>query len=354
MKTLLKIVCIIVLVLTLATAVLFGIIALKSPGKTPPITGANSVAALEQVELGGLKQWVLMRSHDVNNPVLLILQGGPGSPETAMVRQYNSLLEKYFTVVNWEQRGAGKSFSADIPKETMTINSFVSDADELVQYLKKRFKKDKIYLEGHSWGSALGALLVQKSPGDFKAYIGIGQASNMMESEILGYDWVLAEAEKRKDKKALDELKALGGPPCAELEKIGVERKYVMMYGGTIHEDPAKLLMAAFINCGEYTLEDKFVRFAKGSMFSLKAMLPELCSSDLMKATARWKVPVYIIAGKYDMTVNYSLQKKYFDHIKAPKKEFFTFENSAHMCAFEEPAKYMDIMVNTVLKENGR
>jgi pimeloyl-ACP methyl ester carboxylesterase len=352
MKLIVKIVLSLVVIVILAVAGFFGALVLKSPGTTPGIASENSVAQLIQIELGGIKQWVLIRGYDVKNPVLLILHGGPGSPELAMVRKYTPDMEKHFTVVNWEQRGSCKSYSDKLTSENMKIAQFVSDAKELTAYLKKRFNKDKIYIEGHSWGSALGALLVQEIPGDIKAFIGIGQVSNMMETEKAGYGWVLSEAKNRNDKKAIKELSAIGAPPYIELEKTGVERRWVMAYGGTVKEGAIKLLLDALVDCGEYTFKDKFIKYAKGSMFSLAAMWPEITKGDMYKSAPVWKVPVYVMAGKYDMTVDSNLQKKYFDFIKAPKKEFFVFENSAHMCSFEEPGRYMDIMVNKVLKEN--
>jgi len=353
MKTLVKIGTILLITIMVGIIVLVGVIAVKSPGKTLPIAGENAIAELIQIELGGMKQWVLIRGNDKSNPVLLILHGGPGSPELAMHRKYNSALEKYFTVVNWEQRGSCKSYNKDIPKDTMKIPVFVSDARELVQYLKKRFNAQKIFLEGHSWGSAIGALLVQRIPQDIKAYIAIGQVSDVIENEIAGYDWAMAEAKKRNNKTAIKELTATGRPPHQELKKTGVERKWVMQFGGTVKNGAMQMIASALFNCREYTAADKILNYAQGSLFSLTSLWPEILEGIMYKSASEWKVPVYIMAGRHDATVVYALQEKYFNFIKAPKKYFFTFENSAHMCAYEEPEKYLDIMVNKVLKENN-
>jgi pimeloyl-ACP methyl ester carboxylesterase len=346
MKIFLKILLAIIFIVAAFTCFLY----YKSPGTTPPVPGG--IASLEQIELGGLKQWVLMRGRNVNKPVLLILHGGPGSPELAMVRQYNRELEKHFVVVNWEQRGAGKSWSKDIKSADMKISVFVSDAEELVVYLRKRFKMDKIYIEGHSWGSALAALLAQKIPQYIKAYVGIGQATNIIESEKLVFERTLEVLKKAGDKKMLLEMQEASGMVYGDLKKTMTQRKCSMKYGGLVYKNPLSLLAKALINCSEYTPEDKFVRFASGSLFSLKAMWNELVMGNMFKSAAKWKVPVYIIAGRHDLTVDPGLAEKYFNFIKAPKKEFFWFENSAHMCSYEEPEKYMDIMINIVLKDN--
>lgn len=266
MKTILKL----LLALIILIAAFSGFLYFKSPGTTPPIPGG--IAAIEQVELGGFKQWVLMRGQDANKPVLLILHGGPGSPEMAMVRKYNQELEKHFVVVNWEQRGAGKSYSKTLDSKSMKISVFVSDAEELVNYLRNRFKKDKIYLEGHSWGSALGSLLCQKIPQYIKAYIAIGQVGNMTESEKMVFEKTLDMAKKAGDKKTLAKLQDVSGLADGDLKKTFVQRGASMKYGGLVYKNPTGLLANALINCSEYTVEDKLLNFASGSMFSLKVM----------------------------------------------------------------------------------
>lgn len=358
MKLFLKILLGSVLTLAVVAVALLGYLAVKSPGTTLGITGpdgkplAGSIAVYEQVELGGYKQWVLMRGNDATKPVLLILHGGPGSPEMAMVRYYHPELEKYFVVVNWDQLGAGKSYSPAIPKEAMTINNFVNDAEQLVQHLKKRFNKEKIYIEGHSWGSALGALLAQRIPQDIKAYIGIGQISNMVESEKAVFDKTLELAKKAGDKKLINRLSGVSSLAHGEWQKTFASRECSMKYGGLVYKNPLLLLGRVFAGNSEYTLNDKFVKYYSGSRFSLNAMWDELMQGDMYKSAATWKVPVYILAGRHDLTVDGALAEKYFNFLKAPKKKFFWFENSAHMCSYEEPAKYTDIMVNKVLKEN--
>ena len=146
------------------------------------------------VTLGGIPQWVEVRGADVSNPVLIALHGGPGMPETALLRHFNGALENVFTVVYWEQRGAGKSFSKTIAPESMTIDRFVRDLDELVDRVRARLSKDKVVLLGHSWGSALGTLYAARYPQKVAAYIGTGQIGNLPASETASYEFVLAEA----------------------------------------------------------------------------------------------------------------------------------------------------------------
>ena len=136
----------------------------------------DSIASLERVMLGGVEQGMLIRGSNVDNPVLLYLHGGPGTSELGMVRQHNMpALEKHFTVVVWDQRGAGMSYSARHPESAMTVEQFIADTHELTQLLRQRFGQAKVYLVGHSWGSALGVLTAQRYPDLHHAYVGVGQ-----------------------------------------------------------------------------------------------------------------------------------------------------------------------------------
>jgi pimeloyl-ACP methyl ester carboxylesterase len=138
-------------------------------GRTPPFRGpdgevvSGSIAEIAYRRLGGLDQWVMIRGESVDKPPLILLHGGPGLSETSLFRRFNAPLEKSFTVVYWDQRGAGKSFDRNIPRSTMTVEQFISDLDELVDAVCRRLGKTKVAIFGHSWGSALGVLYAAPS-----------------------------------------------------------------------------------------------------------------------------------------------------------------------------------------------
>ena len=142
---------------------------------TPEIDMPNSVSELTALEIGGLEQWILVRGEDQSNPVLLWLHGGPGSAQMPVHRAFNRELEKEYVVVHWDQRGAGKSNHSGFREETMTLDRFIEDAHELTKYLKDRFDQEKIYLLGHSWGTQMGILTVQRYPDNYHAFISVGQ-----------------------------------------------------------------------------------------------------------------------------------------------------------------------------------
>ena len=177
--------------------------------------------------LGGIPQAIRIRSTDSSLPVLLFLHGGPGVCDRHWVLRDQSALAEIATMVCWDQRGAGLSWSKQLRGEDMTVGRLVEDAHELVLYLKKRFAKKKIYIVGHSWGTALGTLLVQKYPEDIAVYIGMGQYVNGPENERLSYEFVLEEAKKRGDQKALKDLERIGWPKdghYANIDELMVQR----------------------------------------------------------------------------------------------------------------------------------
>ncbi len=142
--------------LTLVILIICLLLILFIPSRTPQINGNNNVASIDKIELGGIDQYIMVRGRDISNPILLFLHGGPGYSQISFARKYQEELEDSFIVINWDQRGSGMSYSFDIPKESMNREQFIDDSKELIDYLCKKYDKEKIYLAGHSWGSELG------------------------------------------------------------------------------------------------------------------------------------------------------------------------------------------------------
>jgi pimeloyl-ACP methyl ester carboxylesterase len=155
----------------------------------------------------------MLRGENGSNPPLILLHGGLGFTEMRLFRHFNAPLEKCFTVVNWDQRGAGKSFDRKIPKSSMTVEQFIADLDELVDTIRRRLGRRKVTIFGHSWGSALGVLYAARFPDKVAAYVGSGQIGDWPAGELSSYAFVLAELDRRNNRKAVKELRAIGAPP---------------------------------------------------------------------------------------------------------------------------------------------
>lgn len=324
--------------------------------KTPKIRDSEgnikpkSVTTLEKVALGGINQSILIRGHDISAPILLFLHGGPGFPEMGVAYKFQRKLEEHFIVVNWDQRGAGKSFSKKIPEESMTIEQFVSDALELIQLLRERFEKEKIYLVGHSWGSALGLLLIHRYPELFFAYIGIGQVIDPLESEHVSLEFVQSVAKDRRNKKAIKELAEIQLPYGKNINALLTQRKWLQKFGGTTYEKGGMFLFKIALGSPESSFKDVFNLF-KCLNFSLENMNTEIEELKFFKTIPEVSIPVYFCIGRHDYQVSFELAERYFNQLQAPQKKLIWFENSAHLPHLEEPEKFDDVMISMVLPE---
>lgn len=316
-----------------------------------PIPGSISEKIF--IEINGVRQGMFIKSKDASNPVLLFLHGGPGMPEYFLTKNNPTGLEDEFTVVWWEQRGAGLSYHPEIPSETMTVDQLVDDTIVLTNYLRERFGKEKIYLMGHSGGSFIGILAANHAPELFYAYIGVAQMSYQMRSENLAYDYMLKEYKKLNDKKMVQKLE-MAAPgmisplPMAYL-KIRDDAMHQIGIGTT--REMKSVISGIFIPCllhPEYTFSEK-INIWRGKAFSANLLRNEMFATDLTAQVNSLKIPVYFFHGEYDYTCSYDLAKDYFETLQAPVKGFYTFENSAHSPIFEEPERLMEILQKDVL-----
>ncbi len=333
----------------------------NSRGTTKPFSGIDgkiipgSIAVIETVRINGLDQRMIIRGIDTTKPVLLYLHGGPGDPEFPFVHRFNPGIENLFVVCYWDQRGAGLSYSKDIPPETMNLNQFVDDAGKVTEYLLHKFKRKKIFLLGHSWGTMLGSYTIKKFPEYYNAFIAVGQVGNQENAEILSYKFVLNKAIELEDSRAIAALQEIGPPPYAnpkeELKRMTTERKYVIRYGGAVKHGsfyPRAVTTLAF--CNEYKLLDKF-NYLRGMNFTKSYLWSVVMKTNLFKTIPSQKIPVYILQGTHDYETTYKVAKEYFDSLNAPVKKFYPFDNSAHSPIFEEPEKFQKILKEILLEQ---
>lgn len=306
----------------------------------------DSIYSLENIKLGGIRQTILITGKDTSKPLLLIVHGGPGFNEMAMFMKYNSDLNKHYLMVNWDQRGAGFSYSPAISKQSMNPEQFVSDAHQLVGLLKKRFHRNKLFLLGHSWGTYIATTLASRYPDDFYAYIGIGQMVNMMDNEKVSLQFTLKKAMETKNKKALAELLPIARryPSAnADLKDLYTARKWLSYYGGAVwgYHDYSNIYNK--VADGKNPLYDT-LKSNKGSQFSMQTLWPYLLKIDLPKTVKSLKIPVYFMLGKHDFNTPYTLAENYLKTLNAPYKKLILYEHSAHLPPFEESKKFNTIM----------
>ena len=350
-----------ILAMVLATILIGGWFWLR-PGFTAPFTDSSgrtlpdSIASLGRVTLGGVDQGLLIRGRNVANPVLLYLHGGPGTSELGMVRQHNMpTLEQHFTVVVWDQRGAGMSYAAPNPTSGMTVEQFIADAHELTLLLCQRFQQLKIYLVGHRWASALGALTVQRYPNLYHAYVGVGQVVDMREGERISYAWTMGQAEKAGDARSVGRLRAIGPPPYLGKFRVKLmgQRKFLGKYGGEVHGNPnggTLILLRGLLSAREYSWPDR-INVVRGILVGIRVMWPQILDIDLITQVPELKVPVYFLEGRHDYEAPTELAERYFEALKAPHKTLIWFERSAHFVNTEEADAFNRFFIDRLLPE---
>ncbi len=360
MKKFLKISLLILGVLLGVILIIASILWVKSPNKADPITDSSgkeipiSISSVEKLTIGGINQHLIIRGADASKPVMLFIHGGPGSPEFAFMKHFNRAIENIFVMVYWEQRGAGKSYSSKIPLESMNITQFISDTRELSQYLIKRFNTEKIFIMGHSWGSLLGLLTIHQHPVLSHAYFGVGQVADQYKAEKLSYDWVLEQAHQRNDNKAIKVLSDLSFPDSNATIKdwmnyLKVERQYVNKYGGAFRSMEGMWpLIKIILFAKEYSFTDK-VYFMVGNMYSIEKLWLQVINTNLFNSIDSVEIPVYFFQGIHDYQTPHAVALDFYDQLKAPHKEFHSFENSAHSPLMEEVERFNSILYNIQL-----
>ena len=311
---------------------------------TPKIAKENSIAELRKVELNGRKEWISIRGEDRSKPVLLFLAGGPGGSQLAATRYELAKLEKDFIVVNWEQPGSGKSYSA-IPRKNLTPEIYVEDGTALVRSLLKEFKQEKLYLLGESWGSALGIFMVKEQPGLYHTFIGTGQMVAFEETEKIDYALAMKLAKENGDQKVVDTLRKNGEPPYHGNSVTTKSATYLNYLSQKMVGNP-EIQNGGFqtmrdLAAKEYGILDK-VNYLRGIQQTFNHVYPQLYNVDLRKEYSTLDVPVYFLLGKHDINAPLSLTEDYYQKLDAPNKEIIWFEHSGHNPWINEPERFVE------------
>ncbi len=328
-------------------------------GHSMPIMKENAISEFRMVELGGVSQSVLIRGEDRNNPVILYIHGGPGNPETSFIVPYQKEWEKYYTVVNWDQRGSGKSYHNNIDTNTLTSEQIYLDAVELTQYLKEEFKTEKIYLVCHSYGTYIGMKCINNNPDDYYAYVGMGQIGNQQHNEKYILDYAIKKSEEEGNEKALEELNGLGELPYTDYEfgkKISTARKWTTYYGGSIYgaTNTNRFVLETIIR-PEYNIID-IIHYINGEKLYYANSEKDIARLELFSANLSEEIPVvdtnvFFVQGKNDYITSFQSCEEYFEVLQAPYKELIALEECAHNPIIEDTSKVNHILINKVLAQ---
>ncbi|MEX1296096.1 MAG: alpha/beta hydrolase [Candidatus Limnocylindrales bacterium] len=340
--------------IAIAFAGLFAVVA--QPASTDPIVNEDgnvvpgSVAELTTIDVNGHDLALMIRGHDVDNPVLLFLAGGPGGSEMGSMRNHLSGLEEHLTVVTWDQRGAGTSYPELDPTDTITPEGYLDDTIVVTDYLRERFDEDRIYLLGQSWGTTLGIWAIQEAPERYHAYIGTGQMVSQRETDRIFYRDTLAWARENGDDALAEELEAIGPPPYERMldyETSNSHEMSVYPYDHSVNSE-GEAQMSENIIADEYTLIDE-VHLLGAFVDTFAALYPQLQDIDFRETATEFEVPVFFAQGAHEADGRAELFAEWYSMIDAPIKELVTLETSGHRPLFEQPDEFVEFMVDTVL-----
>lgn len=333
-------------VLVLAVAVL-----VARPASTAPIVGPSgepltgSVAELITVPIGGHDQTMMIRGRSSENPVLLYLAGGPGGTDMGAIRADVSL-EQEFVVVTWDQRGAGKSYSALDPAETLTLGQTIADTIEVTNYLRDRFDENKIYLVGNSWGTTLGVLAAQQHPELFHAFVGTGQMVSQRETDIMFWEDTLTWADRTGNQGLAETLQTIGPPPYDDL--LDYEPAISHEHDWNVYpEFDSGIEMPAILFVPEYSWMDRINGF-RSFLDTFSVLYPQLQEIDFRVDAPRLDLPVYMVLGEHEARGRAVLALQWFDILDAPSKELIVFEGAGHRPHFDQPGRFAGLMTQVL------
>jgi pimeloyl-ACP methyl ester carboxylesterase len=322
--------------------------------ETLAIRSPNGVQEAGFVDIGGIKQWIQIRGEDRENPVLLFVHGGPGGSTLPISSGWRPW-EEHFTVVQWDQRGAGRTYGAagETLAPTMTLERMTQDGIELAEYLRARLHKDRIILVGHSWGTFLGIHIARQRPDLFSAYVGTGQVVGRATFEK-AFELTIARlqalAKAANNSTALAELASITSQPMLTPDNRRLAEKWssalgLPVAGGFQLAGPVPPLFMP-----DVSLIDLY-NWRKGGDFSAKYLTgPDgpMVRQDLASLGLDFPIPVFFIEGDADDITPGGPAEQYFKEITAPHKEFVWVRGGGHFIPFDRPDEFLTELVARV------
>lgn len=313
------------------------------------IRSSNGIDEKLYVNINGQDQYVFIRGKDVNNPIVLNLHGGPANPDAYFTYEFAKEISEGFTYVSWDQRGCGRTYyknrNIDFENKTADFEQAIKDVDELVKYLCMRFKKDKVIIMGHSYGSLLGVSYVAKYPERVERYIGIGQSVSIIDTQAMNYNEVvslLGNNNKKIDKltKAYQKLK-----DNLNLENLmRFQRLTIPSLASNMDDLKKKNQVKLILSSPDLAFDD--IRWLlgmlnwKGHYNRNKKLLDYTLSANIYDVGIRFSVPMYFVSGEYDKSCCVNVLKEYYETIIAPDKKLVIIKKCAHSPQIDEPVLF--------------
>jgi len=309
----------------------------------------KSFAHLEMFNINNSSQWVLVRGKNIDAPLLIHVQQGPGLPmiSEATETEKRLQLEDNFLVAYWDQRGCGKSYSKDILPETMSLEQMADDLITCTKYLLEKYNKNKAVIVGYSIGATISLMAAAKDSSIFTVIFATGVDVDIPYANDYVLDFAMSKAVARDNKKLVQKIKELKRQPIVESKRFQQRAEIITNLGGiNAGSTYINLLLSSVKNIlfSRYYGIGGLVKTMKGMAFCQNSLLPELNSFNLFQKVKKISVPVHFIQGSLDAIAPPERGKAYYEQLQAADKSFTMFEKSAHMPQYEESEKFSNLI----------
>jgi pimeloyl-ACP methyl ester carboxylesterase len=302
------------------------------------------------IRLGGIDQWVTIRGRDPENPILLVLHGGPGSAMGLFAHKAYPHWDEHFVVVNWDQRGAGRTFGRNgkAGSGELTVGRLVVDGIELVEELRRRLPGRPVILMGLSWGSLLGVEMIRARPDLFAAYLGVGQLVDLARGESLSYFGVIDRLRAKGEARKAELLEAIGPPPYPDDKALMKQRKLLV---STMPRAERRIFQRMFLDLAlapDSTLKD-VADYLRGMRFSIRELWPKIKAWRLEEGGLAFEVPMVFVQGDLDLQTPTALVTEVVPKLQAPAKELVIIEDAGHVALMTHADRFRRELVERVL-----
>ena len=307
----------------------------------PTATGcASNTQAVDEarfIAVGGIEQWVTLQGASCANPIILFVHGGPGNPNTPTADPVYGAWEKEFTLVQWDQRGSGRTFGRN-PRDPdeidpeFTVERLAQDGVELAAFVARHLGQEKVILFGGSWGSVVATHMAKLRPELFHAYVITGPLVSAREDTEAGYQKVLALARAAGDARSLSVLESLGPPPWTNPRSPGAFRRVNRAYEAKVSDPTPR---EWFVKAPQYATPEAEAEYTKGEDYSWLQYVglrgDGLASRiDLRALGTRFEMPMYFVQGAEDLVTVPEVSRRYYDSIEAPEKDWVLLPRTGH------------------------
>ena len=306
------------------------------------IQSPSGIAETCYVRIGGIEQWIGIRGEDIGNPALLILHGGPGCSYSIFTPHLRAW-EKYFTIIQWDQRGSGKTFVRTRKRESGPVNfeQLTHDAIEVAEHVRMRLGKERIFLMGSSLGSTFGLRVVHRRPDLFYAYIGTDQNVGMKRARNENHDALVGHLRALGLANGVKAVERIGPDPARwSADDFETTMRWTMKSDPPGFKRTMKLLKDAVWYAPQWTLGN-IRAFAAGMRYSLEQLLPEMVQYDAWKEGCHFEIPFFVFQGEADVLTTPGEAQAFFNDVDAPVKHFSLIANAGHFAAFLQPDEFL-------------